>query len=271
MIQKIVVVLNHLENADMLLRRAIRLAQEQNALLELFFVYEAPFFTLPDYFLHLGHKESELVDKEKIKEELAQKIRSLGYEESCAIFVFIDDTADRIAVHTEEESGTLIIAAYHKSISEALVKKCYPPLLILKKDHETPRQISLLAELDENTKNCIQTTKSLFPKSSIRLIYDNHYLADKEENEAQKEVFARIKAETGLEGDYIEEFAWNEADFGEDFDAMEKHLLDQIEKNGTDLTLLCASEGKYLYSEGVSLSLLHKVSGDVLIFSCDPL
>ena len=264
--QKIVAVLNHFDQADMVLGRAVKLAKEHNTPLEVLFVYETPLFSLPDFFLLLEAKEKETVDKAKIKEEIEERVRALDYGEACAIFIFIDDTADRVAVHTHDETDTLVVSAYQHTISEALVQKCRSPLLTLKHDRKEEKRISLPIELNAYTEKCIEMTQTLFPESTIRLIYDNHYLADKEENEAQKEAFENLKAKTGLEGDYIEEFVWNEADFGEDFDAMEEHLLTQIEKNGTDLTLLCSSNGEYLYSEGVTLSLLHKVSGDILVF-----
>ena len=261
--QKIVAVLNDFDKAELILGRAVHWATEQNAALEVLFVHESPLFTLPDFF---HHRESEAVDQAKIKEELLQRVERLGYEERCAIFVSVDDTADRVASHTEGERDTLVVTAYHQSISEELVKKCYPPLLILKNNRQTTRTISLPIELNEKTRTCIAMVQSLFPHSTIHLIYDNHYLADKEENEAQKKSFEALKKETGLEGSYIEEFAWNEADFGEDFDVIEEHLLAQIKKGESDLTILCSQEGEFLYSEGVTLSLLRKAPSDFLVF-----
>ena len=263
--QKIVAVLNHFDQADLVLGKAVRLAKEQNAPLEILFVYETPLFSLPDFFLRLEAKEKNTVDKEKIKQEIEERVRALGYSEACATFIFIDGTADRVAVHTHDETDTLVVSAYQHAISEALVQKCRSPLLTLKGGLKEEKIISLPIELNESTGKCIEMTRTLFPESTLRLIYDNHYLADKEDNEAQKEAFDKFKAEMGLEGDYIEEFVWNEADFGEDFDAMEKHLLTQIKKNNSDLTILCSSDGEYLYSEGVLLSLLHKAETDFLI------
>ena len=264
--QKIIAVLNHFDQSDLVLGRAVRLAKEQNAPLEVLFVYETPLFSLPDFFIRLEAKEKETIDKAKIKQEIEERVRALGYNEAYAIFIFIDDTADRVAAHTHNETETLVVSAYQRTISEELAQTCRSPLLVLKGDQKEEKVISLPVELNDYTEKCIEVAQTLFPESSIRLIYDNHYLADKEDNEAQKEAFEKLKAKTGLEGDYIEEFVWNEADFGEDFDAMEKHLLDRIEKNDSDLTIFCSSDGEFLYSEGVSLSLLHKVSGDILIF-----
>ena len=261
--QKIVAVLNDFDKADLILGRAVRWAKEQNAALEILFVHEAPLFTLPDFF---HHRENKTLDKTKIREELQERVEKLGYDAACAIFVFVDDTADRVAAHTDGERDTLVVAAYHKSLSEELVEKCYPPLMVLKNDRRTTEKISLPIELDEETKNCIEMTRSLFVQSSIHLIYDNHYLTDKEENEARKKRFEALKEETGLEGSYIEEFAWNEADFGEDFDVVEEHLLAQIKKDGSDLTVLCSREGDFPYSIGVTLSLLHKAASDFFIF-----
>ena len=117
-------------------------------------------------------------------------------------------------------------------------------------------------ELDQNAQTCIDLTKTLFSAGTIKVIYDNHYLTDREEAKEQKKAFERFKAEMGLEGDYIKEFARNEADYGEDFELMEKHVCSLIEKNGSDLTVIYTVDGEPIYGEAVSFALLHRCSSD---------
>jgi len=139
--QKIIAVLNHFDQSDLVLGRAVRLAKEQNAPLEVLFVYETPLFSLPDFFLRLEAKEKETIDKAKIKQEIEERVRALGYNEAYAIFIFIDDTADRVAAHTHNETETLVVSAYQRTISEELAQTCRSPLLVLKGDQKEEKVI----------------------------------------------------------------------------------------------------------------------------------
>jgi len=263
--QKVVALLNDFEKADRVLTKAVKLAEEQNASLETLFVHEAPLFSLPDFFLHLEHKKERQINKEKIRKELEQRIDNLGFSGNSAVFVYIDDTADRAVAHTREESDRLIVSAYHETISRDLVRKSPAPVLLLKRDIADYTKLSIPVELDGSAKACLSLSRSLFPRCQLHLIYDNHYLTDKEEAKAQKLAFEQLAAEMGAKGDYIEEFAWNEADYGEDFALMEAHLARLIEKNGSDLTLLCSGNDDLLYGEAVSLSLLQNIGTDFFI------
>ena len=267
--QKIVAVLNDFDKIDPVLDRAVAMASEQKAVLEVLFVLEMPLFTVPDFFLPEENKKRDQIDKTKIHDTIREKVEALGYKDACAIFVFIDDTADRVAAYTEDRSGTLIISYYHEKISEEMLKKSHPSVLILKNDRLENRNISMPVELDKSAKACIGLTRTLFADSTIRVMYDNHYLTDREQTEEQKEAFERFKTEMGLEGDYIEEFAWNEADYGEDFEVMEEHLSALIEKNRSDLTVIYARSGDLIYGDAVSFALMRRCSTD--FFFCKSL
>lgn len=264
--QKIVAVLNDLVQADLVLGRAITLAHEQNAALEILFVHEAPLFTIPDFFLSQKEKTNDFIDKEKIREEISDRMARVGYEEAYALFVFVDDTADRVSAHAREQENALIVSAYHKKVTEDLIGICHLPLLILKNEREKNSDIVLPVELNEGTEKCIDFAKKLFGESHIRLIYDHHYLVDEETKRAQKASFEQLKAKVHLDGDYIEEFAWNEADFGEDYETIEQHLIEHIRKGRYDLTILCAQKNNFLSNEALVISLLHKLPTDFLVY-----
>lgn len=264
--QKIIAVLNDFDKADLILTRAISTASRMNAALEVIFVHEAPLFRMPDFFLSEETHKSREVDKEKIKSEIKERISKLGYDRESAIFVFVDDTADRVSAHARDMSDTLIVSAYHKNISEDMIKICHLPVMILRNDQQESGSIVLPIELDSGTQSCIDFTKGLFEESRIRLLYDHHYLVDEETKREQKASFERLKSENGLDGDYIEEFAWNEADFGEDYETIEKHLIEYIEKGGFDLTVICAHKNNLLYNEAVIISLLHRLKTDFLVY-----
>jgi nucleotide-binding universal stress UspA family protein len=264
--QKIVAVLNDFDQADLVLGRAIALADMQNAALEILFVHEAPLFTIPDLFSSSDKQTEQGIDKEKIKNEINEKMAGLAYKKAYAVFVFVDDTADRVSAHARDQSSALIVSAYHKKVTEALIAICRLPLLILKNDRQENSHIALPIELSDSARNCIDFSKRLFGHSSIRLLYDHHYLVDEETKKAEKAAFEELKAKTHLEGDYIEEFAWNEADFGEDYETIEKHLIDYIKKGPFDLTILCTQKNDLLSNEALILSLLHELSTDFLVY-----
>ena len=264
--QKIVAVLNDFDQANLILARAITLANEQNAALEILFVHEAPLFTMPDLFLSSEEHADQGVDKEKIRKEIDERVAKLAYEKAYAVFVFVDDTADRVSAHARDQDGTLIVSAYHKHVTEGLIAICHLPLLILKNDRQKNSNIALPIELSESARSCIDFSKKLFGESNIRLLYDHHYLVDEETKKAQKAAFELLKTETRLEGDYIEEFAWNEADFGEDYETIEKHLINFIQKGHFDLTILCTHKNDLLSNEALILSLLRGLSTDFLVY-----
>ena len=264
--QKIVAILNDFEKADLVLGRAVALASDQNAVLEIIYVYEAPLFTIPDFFLPPEEQKENIADKEKIKAEVEERVAKLGYDQAYAVFVYIDDTADRVSAHARDEENALVISAYHKNVSEDMVKICHLPLLILKDDDRSYNKIDLPVEMNEGTGSCIDMAENLFRQSSITLIYDHHYLVDRETKQAQINAFEALKAERHMEGVYIEEFAWNEADFGEDYDTIEMHLIEQIKKGEFDLTLLCARHNDLLSNEALIISLMHRLSTDFLVY-----
>ena len=265
--QKIISVLNDFEKADLLLGRAISMASEQNAALELIYVHEEPLFKIPDFFLPPAERREDRIDKEKIKSNLEERIAELGCNQPYAVFVFVDDTADRVYAHARGQEDTLIVSIYQKKITEDMIKICRLPLLILKSEKEESRQIVMPVEMNKTTEKCIDMAEKLFTKSKISLIFDDHYLEDRETKEAQKRAFEALKAERGLDGKYIEEFVWNEADFGEDYTSIERHLSEHIKKGGFDLTILCSgSDESLLSNKAFIISLLEKLPTDFVAY-----
>jgi len=265
--QKILAVLNDFKQADLVLGRAITLAIQQQALLEVLFVHEKPFFSIPDLFLSKAHIHDDRIDTSKIQHAIRERLEKLGYARKSLIFVAIDDTADRIHSQLKESRETLVLTAYHHKLTESILKKNHLPLLILKgvRSVESNR-ILLPVELNDSSTSCIHFTQSLFPIGTIELIYDNHIQTDPQNKKEREQAYAKLQKETGLRGKTIEEFAWDEADFGEDYDAIEKHLTASIRQGSYDLSVFCSQQGRFLYTEALLFSLLHTLETDFLFY-----
>jgi hypothetical protein len=232
------------------------------------FVLEKPLFTLPDFF----HHEENSADEAKIKNDLKQRLLALGHDGSFAIFVLIDDTADRVYEHCKDNNQTLIVTAYNHKLTESIIKKNNVATLLLKNDRSKTHNakssnIILPIELNDSTLCCVELTKNLFGDSSIKLIYDNHFQTDPQTNQEQEVAYELLKEQTSLEGDTIEEFVWNQSDFGEDFEAIEKHLVEYVRKGEFDLCVLCSKDGESIFTQALCFSLIHSLETDFLFFS----
>ncbi len=276
-INKIVAVLNDFKTADNVLEKALKLSSQKKVTLEILYVHEEPLFDLPDYFCSNESIEDTLVDKEKIKKEIEDRVAKLESDCNCAVLVFIDDTTDRLLTLTKEDTDIFIITAYHEKITQKLIQKSYFPVLVIKNDVKDYKKIVLPVDLSKNSYECIDLAKTLFPHTDKRLLYDYRYVIDteiidvdylgmptsepimntqinQELKQSQSETFEALKRETGLEGDFIEENL-----------SIEEDLSRFINVSHFDLTILCSSDKHFLLSNSVSFSLLETLSTDVLI------
>ncbi len=277
--KKIVAVLNDFKKADDLLQKAITLTKEHNAILEVLYIHEESLFDIPDYFLSDESIKESFIDKNKIRKEIKDEILKLGFEKDCAILVFIDDTVDRVFTQTREDTSTdtMIITPYHQDITQKLLKKSNLPILVVKNSIKDYKNIVLPVDLGENTKICIDLANNVLPNSKKHLVYDYRYIVDtsildidylgiptedpiinnqinQELEKSQLESFEALKKETGFEGSFIAESL-----------SIEEDLLNFIELNHFDLTVLCSNSKHFLSLGSVSLSLLEKLETDILI------
>jgi len=264
-ISKIIAVLNNFEKADKILEKATTVASEQSAVLEIVYIHEKPLFDVPDYFQSKQSATDNIIDKQKVKEEIKERLLKLGIVESYAILVFVDDTADRVLTQTKGQSQALVVTAYHDKITEKLLKKCDVSFLVIKGDTQNYERIVMPVDLSENSLPCITLAKTLFPQSKIRLLYDNYYILLKKVKEKQEETFENLKKETNLEGDYIEEQIMNEVDFVNELYAVEKHLAACIKTRSFDLTILYSHHRDFAFSDSISFAMLEILQTDILL------
>lgn len=275
--EKIVVVLNDFEKVDELLQKAIKLSQKHDTFLEVLYIHESPLFDLPDYFRLDKSIHDNIIDKEKVQKEIKERILKLGFTKNYVTLVFVDDTINRVLTQTSEDTETLIIMAYHKKITQQLIKKSHLPLLIIKNSVIDYKKIILPVDLGENMYNCIKLANTIFPNIEKRLLYDYRYVIDtsildtdnlvlstpdpilnaeinEELKKSQLYEFEVLKKETGLDGDFIEESL-----------SIEDDLSQYINMNHFDLTILCSNKKQFFFSDSLCFPLLEKLSTDILI------
>jgi nucleotide-binding universal stress UspA family protein len=279
-ISKVIAVLNDFEKADVVLKRAFELSLQQKAVLEVLYIYEEPFFELPDFFRMDDNVGDSSIDKKRVKKEIKNRLKDLGADGEYAILIFVDDTSSHLFAQLEKDLDTLVVTLFHEKITKKLVKKSHLPLLIIKNTNNTEdyKKIAIAVDLGEDTNRCINLAKMIFPQADKRLLHDYRYVIDtslidagylgmpisepimntslnEEIKQNQLEKFEALKKESGLEGDFIEESL-----------LVEEDLSHFINANHFDLTILYSSKRHFLSLDSTSLLLLETLHTDLLIF-----
>ena len=258
---KVLIVLNNFENIDNILQSALKLKKQQNAILEILYVHEKALFDLPDFF---SSKDTS-IDKDKIKKGIKDRLQDFGFSEKCAIFVYVDDTKDRVLNLTEDQENLLIVTTYHKKITQKLVKESLASFLILKDGKSSFEKIIMPVDLSSETILCINRAKTIFAKSNIKLLHDQNFVISKDLIEEEQKHYEELKKEVGLEGDSIKEYFVNEVEFVEELYIIESHLAKFINERDFDLTILCTRDKDYIFSQSLSFALIDMVKTDILV------
>ena len=274
---RVIVLLNDLENIDILLKRAVAFSSKHEASLEILYVHEEPLFAVPDYFLSEESIEEGQLDKAKVKNKIQKHLEAFDANENHAILVYVDDTVDRLLNHAKEVEQTLVIANYHESITASLIEKTSYAYWINKGDKELYDNIVLPINLKEESKKCIELAQHIFPKSSLELVYDYRYLLDvlvvredylnvvpvttgadyalNEELKIQNEkTFEAYKKEFNVEGSFID----GEGSLHED-------LIKYIQKKNFDLTVLYRCDEALFVTPILILALIEVLERDFFI------
>ncbi len=276
---RILALLNNFEQADKILKTAVEFAATHEIPLEILYVHEKPLFDLPDYFRNESTIGDDIMDKDKVKQEIQERLLKLDYQKDVAILVSVNDSEDKVWAQTKDASDTLVITAYHDKLTEKIAKKITAPVLVLKRETEAYNSIVLPIDLSKNTKSCIRLAKDIFDTQSIHLVYDYRYLVDvslmdvdflgvpvseplidmqinDDIRKQQKESFELLKKEENVQGEFIEQTF-----------SVEDDLKAYIEKKRFDLTLLCSQNNDFILSDSISFSLLEQLDTDILIYN----
>lgn len=169
---RVIVLVNDLEKMEMLLEKGVVFANGHNAFLEVLFVHEVPLFEIPDYFLSEEKIAEGLISKDKIHQEIEEVLKGLEIEKEPAILVYENDTVDRLLTLLKDTKETLVVTAYHTSLSAKLVEETPYAFWFIKEDERDYNNIALPMELEDEFEKCIKLTQHLFPKGEITLLHD---------------------------------------------------------------------------------------------------
>ncbi|MBU1669362.1 hypothetical protein KKC13_13230 [bacterium] len=274
---RVIVLLNDLNNIEILLKKAMDFSVLHKTVLEIVYVHEEPLFDIPDFFLSDESIAEDTVDEVKIKKLIQIHLEALNPTEEHAVFVFIDDTVDRLLTHAKDTERTLIVTDYHEEITPALMVKTSYSYWIIKGEQEVYEKMLLPLDLKENAGSCIETAKHMFADIPMTLVHDYRYILDVltmredylnvvplttsmdlEFNERlkvqQKEILETYKKEYGVEGHFIESEG-----------LLDEDLIEYIQKEKFNLTVLYHNNEELFFSPVLIMDLIEELSTDFFI------
>ena len=276
-INTVLVVINDLEKTKSILKKALQISSEQEADLQVLYVYEAPLFSLPDYF-RFKEVSDDRVDVVKIEEHIVSTLVALGSNIKPLVYIRIDDTLSHVERLTRHDpQNTLLVLKYDKTLSTKIVSHAKSPLLVVKREQNAYKKIIVPVDLSETTKPTIMYAQKLFASSKISLLHEHRFLIDPPVTDvdflsmpvdnsydialdetiqkSQKKNFENLKKSMGLEGTFLEQYASLEDD-------LEKH----IDQGGYDLCVLGFDSRELFLEDSVTLTLLKQLNIDILVF-----
>ena len=180
--------------------RSTQIAHELHIPLEILFVFETPLFSVPKLFELPHSPHTPTLDKEAIRQEIQAVLERLDYQNEVAIFVYIDDTLDRIRYLNRQRPNTLLITHYHEKLSHTLLQGLTIPILCFKEMPSTYRHLVLLIDSLEYEQIPLSPLEQIAQPLQTLLIYDDKYLIDESmDHEIQRNSAYEHKIITHLE------------------------------------------------------------------------
>ena len=273
--KKTIVLLNTVDNMENALQKGVDFSKQHNTILEVLFVHEEPFFELPDIFIL--NREDNSLDKESIKKEITKQLLAFNPNDKYAIFVYIDDTLDRLETIAKEQKETVVITPYQKEITPTLIEETSYSFWVLKETKESYDKILLPTDLKEPTIKAINYALHIFKKSKLFLVHDHRYLMDtlvvqadylnvtpltspitvelnEEIKEAHKKEFENYLKEFGIDGEFIEANGEVDAD-----------LISYSKEHNFDLLFMYRNDEELFSSSSLILSLMEELEVDFFV------
>jgi len=276
---RVVVLLNDFEKINTLLERAIHFSKEHKTILEILYVHEEALFDIPDYFLSNEKIDESIIDAKKIKEKIQNYLDVFHLKKSPAILVYIDDTVHRLLTHLTDATHTLILSNYNEKFTPKLIEKTPYNYWIIKNNTSTIYNTLVCpTDLSDNSKKIIKISQHIFNTTKIHLLYDYRYILDTltirsdymnvtpiaidtdiEINEnrriKEKKHFDKHKKVFNVEGTFLE----GNGLLGDD-------LVNYINDNNFNITVLYRKDEELFSSPSLILMLISHLSTDFLIF-----
>jgi len=247
-IKRIVAVLNSFDLAPTILEKTLSFAKRYDSIVEVIYIHEKPLFDIPDFFISAEKRGDDLLDKDRVKDEIKNLILSLEHKEDIATFVYINDTEDRVANLIKDDKDSLIITAYHEKITNKLLKKVANPTLVLKNQSKIYNNIAICINASSDVKECINSAKYLYSECTISLLYDYKFIVDPsmeldlqniaDIEKLQRDQFSDIKKRNNLDGEFFVDGSF-----------LADNLINHIKEKDFDLVIDCLDDGSLLAKE----------------------
>ena len=273
--KKTVVLLNTLENLKNTLQKGVDFSKQHNTILEILFVHESPLFELPEILI-LNREENNL-NKENIKKEIITELLALNTNKKYAIFIYVNDTLNRLKTIAKEPKETLVISPYQKEITPTLIQETSYAFWVLKEPKESYNKILLPTDLKEPTMTAINYALYLFKPSKLFLVHDHRYLIDTLAVQADYLNITPITSPITLElnekikkahqkefENYLKEFDI-EGEFIKANDDVVEDLMVYTQKHHFDLLFMYRNDEEMFKSSVLILKLIKKLNVDFFI------
>ncbi len=167
-INRVLAVCNDFGKCEAVLSKSVEIAKNHNAGLTVMFVIEESLFALPFF------DEDENAKVEKLRTELKAKLQDRQME-NAALFIYVNDTVDRVALEAEREEDSLIVTHYAEGISADIARKTKRAVLVLKESSHNYATVVMAmdAVLDVY---CLEYCRKLFPGVALTLYQDFQYV-----------------------------------------------------------------------------------------------
>lgn len=181
-LRKIIIATDFSKHAEYALKRAILIAEQQDAILELIHVLKQPW---PTSFVQFSDKkqQKELLRLEKNSEEKLQNlVKPFSTKVSMKNSVLLGRIADEIIRFTQDNQGDLIIAGahgqYHVSdyvlgtTSGDMVRQGNTPVLLIKKEPSfSYNKILIATDFSEASQRAVEFAFQCFPEARFQLLH----------------------------------------------------------------------------------------------------
>ena len=196
----IIALINHPDQITSIVTRSTKIAHELHIPLEILFVFETPLFSVPKLFELPHSPHTPTLDKEAIRQEIQATLERLDYPIEVAIFIYIDDTLDRIHYLNRQRPNTLLIMRYHEKLSHILLQELTIPILYFKEMPSSYQRLVLLIDSLEYEQIPLDPLEHIARPLQTLLIYDDKYLIDESmDHEIQRNSAYEHKIVTHLE------------------------------------------------------------------------
>ncbi|HHS93266.1 MAG TPA: hypothetical protein ENK82_07955 [Campylobacterales bacterium] len=272
-----IVLLNDLENMEMLLKKGIEFSLNHQVPLQVIYVHETPLFQIPDIFLSKEKRLEGSLDKEVVKKGIEERIKALGSTNQYAVFVYENDTLNRLLSLVRGRREVLVITRYQEELLSKLIAKTPFAYCVLKASKGVYEKIALPIDLEDDFHKCIETTQHLFTNGKINLIHDYRFLQENfmvsedymgvaaTSTQSELEVLESLKEiqkETFY--DYLEKYNVQGA-FLEGDDVLYEDVINYIKKNHFDVTILYRNEKELLFTSSMIMGLMREIHTDFFV------